>query len=695
MVAGAPGFGEGAVSRRSVPGTGTVSVMNEEPKSQSEPAPETLATLVPAPGSSLPRTRELYLALYAAIVDGRLPAGAVLPPSRALAATLGVARNTVVAVYAQLSDESLVEGVGRRGTRVLDPFGRAGAGEVPASRGASGRARSRPIAQARADRGACPTAERRPARRSADCLPAGAPTTASGGVPGARDFAPGEPDATLFPARLWTRALARAGTLPAASLGYRTNAAPGVRESIAHWLATRRSLVVDPGRIVVTSGTRQSLALAGLLCAEAGDVALVESPGYRGAAEAFGALGLEVRAGTVDADGLVPPAPDDAPRLAYVTPCFQYPSGVPLSAERRAALLELSATRGTVVFEDDYDSEFRDARQPRPALAAEADAAGAAVLHAGTFSKLLFPAARVGWLVVPPGWSARAEACLRVLGGGHGQVLQHAVAALLDDGSVARHLRRARAVYLRRREVLDGSLAGCAALRSVGAVGRGAGRDRRPGRTGAARAAGGGADGGRPGRAAARTAADRGRAGRDVPLARARARRRRRAVRAGAAGGAGRRGGGAARRRARRRRAYDSGTGAGGARRRSSARPERHAATSLKSVHRPGTQPAQNLGSSSRAPAASAARVALVRPGLPGTPRSSSPNTISATRGQRPAKPRTTASRFDASNATSVGWPVSACTLAPVASPSTTAAEAVPENVPMGKKVPAAGAPGA
>ena len=215
--------------------------------------------------------------------------------------------------------------------------------------------------------------------------------------------------------------------------------------------------------MVVTSGTRQSLAVAAALYADPGDVALVESPGWRGAAQAFAALGLEVRGAPVDAGGLVVPdagggATEGPVRLVHVTPCFHYPTGVPLAPERREALLALSAERGVAVFEDDYDSEFRGAGEPRPALAAEADARGATVLHAGTFSKLLFPAARVAWLVVPSAHADRAEACLRALGGGHAPVAQAAVAALLDGGDVARHLARARAVYARRREVLDDAL---------------------------------------------------------------------------------------------------------------------------------------------------------------------------------------------------------------------------------------------
>ena len=415
------------------------------------PTPGWLDRLAPDRSSPLSLGRQLYLALYEAITGGELPDGAALPPSRALAIRLGVARNTVVAAYAQLGDEGLVAGGGRRGTLVTHP---APAGRpAPAGTGLAARARSGSGA-ARSIKGS-PSAPWTLSTRSSNH----AATTARH-----RAFAPGEPDPSLFPARDWQRAMARAARLPPEALGYRDGAPLRLREAIARHLAVYRSLVVDPARIVVTSGTRQSLLLAAALFADAGETAWVETPGYRGAVDAFRAQGLRLRDCAIDAEGAIPPT-GPPPRLVYLTPCFQYPLGMPLSPARREAFLALSARHGTVLFEDDYDSEFRDDAQPRPALAARAAEGSARVLHAGTFSKLIFPAARVAWLVVPEGHAERAGHVLRGLGGGHGTLAQSVVAELLDAGTISRHLQRARQVYARRRQVLLECVAGSERLR--------------------------------------------------------------------------------------------------------------------------------------------------------------------------------------------------------------------------------------
>jgi len=275
-----------------------------------------------------------------------------------------------------------------------------------------------------------------------------------------RAFAPGEPDTRLFPHALWRKAQSRVVDSVGDRLGYRQGGLPETREAIARYLANYRSLSVDAEQIVITSGTRQSLALAAHLFADPGDSAWVECPGYLGAVDAFRQSGLSVRPCSVDTGGLLlPPVDGQVPRLIYLTPCFHYPTGVPLATERRAALLTLSRETGCVVFEDDYDSEFRDDSQPRPALAAEA--AGARVLHAGTFSKLLFPAVRVGWLVMPQHRVEQAERCLRVIGGGCNTIAQGVVTELLDNGSIGRHLRQARQVYGQRRQALVNALHGC------------------------------------------------------------------------------------------------------------------------------------------------------------------------------------------------------------------------------------------
>jgi len=269
--------------------------------------------------------------------------------------------------------------------------------------------------------------------------------------PRPKTFSPGEPDSNLFPQKSWRNALLRASRLPSSALCYQASSLPQLQRAIARYLATYRSLQIRPEQVVVTTSTRQSLLLATSLFCDHGDNAWMETPGYSGAVDAFTHLGLSLTACTIDAQGMVIPKNAPPPALIYTTPCFQYPYGVPLSSTRREQLLEISREHGSVLFEDDYDSEFRDDSQPRPALASHANAR---VLHAGTFSKLMFPAVRVAWLVVPENHSQSAQSCLRSLGGGHNSIAQAAVAELLDDGTLSKHLQRARQVYSQRRNVL-------------------------------------------------------------------------------------------------------------------------------------------------------------------------------------------------------------------------------------------------
>ncbi len=369
------------------------------------------------PSSELPKGRQLYLKLYESIRCGQPARNALLPPTRLLAKSLGLGRNTVTQVYDQLVSEGLLEGKGRAGTRVLY------AGAVPIN-----------------------TQVIPPLSSRASSHPDGTrPLT----------FSPGEPDAQLFPQRDWARALAQTARGERNRWGYvRDNGHPDLCQSIARFLAQYRGLQVEPSQIVITAGTRQSLMLAAALYGSPGDTAWVERPGYQGAVAAWRAQGLNLHACAVDQHGMqLPDGPD--PRLVYTTPCFHYPLGVTLSAQRRQALLSRVMSCGAVIFEDDYDSEFRDQSQPRPALASESSAA---VLHAGTFSKLMFPAVRVAWLVLPEAHVATACRMLADLGGGHNSIVQSAVAKLLDEGVLARHLNRARQVYAQRRLALLASL---------------------------------------------------------------------------------------------------------------------------------------------------------------------------------------------------------------------------------------------
>jgi len=386
---------------------------------------ELLDALRPVTDHPLPKVRQLYLKLYEAIELGHLPFDSQLPSSRQLAVLLGLGRNTVISVYEQLTAEGLLHADGRRGTRVVRKV-------VVTSRSTAN-----VVQWSLSDR--CSSLLSRQSR--------------------SRVLAPGEPDCSLFPAAQWRKALGKTYRLGIDQLGYQRESLQETREAIARYLATYRSLYVSPRQIIVTSSTRQSLNLAAALFTKAGDVAWAECPGYVGAVDAFRLHGLDVIPCKVDAAGLVPSPKSRKPSLIYLTPCFQFPLGTSLDPVRREELLSLSRTHGSVVFEDDYDSEFRDNLQPRPALAAEPG--GARVLHAGTFSKLLFPAVRVAWLVVPESCADAANQYLRVIGGGNNTIAQAAVTELLDNGSIAKHLKRARQVYGQRRRQLVAALADC------------------------------------------------------------------------------------------------------------------------------------------------------------------------------------------------------------------------------------------
>ncbi len=392
--------------------------------------PEWTLRLSPKLNHELSKVRQLYLALYEVITQGELINGQLLPSSRQLSQQLQVGRNTVIAVYTQLQDEELIETQGRRGTRVTH--------SLPSSPKEQG---------AIAERGdACSLSDR------SDALLGSSRSDAT--------LAPGVPDSELFPIDAWRRAMSIAARLPAEHLGYSASALPQLQTAIARYLAIYRSLIIEPQQVVVTSSTRQSLALAAMLYANHNDHAWIESPGYPGAVDAFRMMGLTLSPLTIDSLGALPPKLTNTggPALIYLTPCFQYPTGAALSPDRRRFMLDFAHKHKSVIFEDDYDSEFRDASQARPALASSSDAAGAVVLHAGTFSKLIFPAARIAWLVVPKSHVQRSQYCLKALGGGSNTIAQAAVAEVLNNGSLAKHLQRARGVYAQRRHALLAAL---------------------------------------------------------------------------------------------------------------------------------------------------------------------------------------------------------------------------------------------
>jgi GntR family transcriptional regulator/MocR family aminotransferase len=373
------------------------------------------------------RRDALESALRSAIRDGRLAAGSRLPSTRALAADLGVARGTVVEAYGQLRAEGYLGA-------------RRGAGTWVAALRVDVPRPSRPAA---------------PATR------------------GVRfDFHPGQPDLSAFPRAAWTAALRRGlRTAPDASLGYGDpRGRPELREQLALYLARVRGAVADPERVVVCCGFRHGLSLVcRALQARGAKRVAIEQPCAPPHGAAAAAAGVRLVPLAVDERGA---RTDLLRRLrvqaAVLGPAHQYPLGVVLQPDRRAAAVEWARASGGVVVEDDYDAELRYDRQPVGALQALAPEH---VAYGGTASKTLVPGLRLGWLLLPselldPILAFRAVEDVHVPA-----TDQIAFAELLRSGAYERHVRRMRARYRARRDRLVGMLRERApAVRPLGAA---------------------------------------------------------------------------------------------------------------------------------------------------------------------------------------------------------------------------------
>jgi len=405
------------------------------------PRPIDLSTFLTAnldPASRTPLSRQLYDELKTALGDGRLPAGTRLPSTRALAEALGLSRNTVLAAFDQLAAEGAV--IGRRGggTRVAPPMPEL---EHPEEHRHPPRLR-----------------HGRPDRLSVRGKKLAAIRVATTPFDGpVRPFRPGVPAYDAFPADEWRRRVAEVWERPRASaLGYADPAgSPRLREAIAAHARAARAVVCDASQVLVVSGSQQGLDLAARMLLDEGDTAWIEDPGYVGARAAMVAAGAHLVPVPVDDEGM-----DVArgirkashARLAYVTPSHQYPRGSVLSRPRREALLAWARRHGAWIVEDDYDSEYRHVGWPLPSL--QGMDGGERVLYLGTFSKTMFPAIRVGYLIVP---RPLAEAFARgraILDRQPPGPEQDALASLLEDGGYARHLRRMRTLYGSRRQAL-------------------------------------------------------------------------------------------------------------------------------------------------------------------------------------------------------------------------------------------------
>ena len=385
-----------------------------------------------ARSSGIPLHRQIYEGLRRAILDGRLRPGQRVPSTRALAVDLGVSRLPVLTAYDQLLHERYLEGRVGSGTFV--------SGAIPDDL-------LRPPESPAAAPGPCST--RRPPP----------PAREEGGL---GPFRMSVPALDRFPHAEWARLVARhAHALTHAQMAYGDPAglAP-LRVAIAEHLRAARAVRCEAEQVLIVSGSQAALRLATAVLLARGDRVAVEDPGYPGARAALGAGGAELVPVPVDEEGMSLASlrrRGGRVRAAYVTPSHQYPLGTSMTAARRLALLDWAARAGAWVLEDDYDSEYRYVSRPLGSL--QGTDAHDRVIYIGTFSKVLFPAVRVGYLVVPPSLRQRFVDAREALDLFSPTLYQLALAEFLREGHFARHLRRMRGTYLGRRDALLTGLA--------------------------------------------------------------------------------------------------------------------------------------------------------------------------------------------------------------------------------------------
>jgi GntR family transcriptional regulator / MocR family aminotransferase len=371
-------------------------------------------------------TGPLFLQIAArvrtAIARGQMPPGGRLPSARALAAQLAVARGTVDAAYAMLAGEGAIVAHGSAGTIVAGLPGRRG--QVP--------------------------------EQSPFAFPS-APATPSAPSP----FRMGLPALAEFPRKLWSNLTVRAAR--ASQPADLAEADPAglyeLRREIAAYLGISRGIRCAPEEVLITGGYQGALALVRSVLVRPGDPVWIEDPGYHMTRQALETAGARVVPVRVDQCGLVVTAGVAAApgaKLAVVTPTHQCPTGVALTLPRRLELLSWAAEAGSWIVEDDYDSEFRYVGRPLPSLKSLDHRQR--VLYAGSFSKVLFPALRLGYLVVPKELAAVFLRASRLLTSGQSVPEQRVVAAFMRHGHFARHIRRMRILYAERRRELAKAL---------------------------------------------------------------------------------------------------------------------------------------------------------------------------------------------------------------------------------------------
>jgi len=390
----------------------------------------------------VPLFQQIARAIAADIRRGRLRPGDPLPGTRTLARALGVQRLTVVSAFDDLIAEGWLVSHPASGTFVSR--------DLPDPK-------PRRFAPQRTPNPAPPN------RAGYDLLAAPEPELPYDVPRGSLLFAPSRPDVRLAPGALIGRAYRRAiGKPGGALLSYAApEGHPRLRDALAAMLASTRGLAATSANVLVTRGSQMAISLLARALVRPGDVVAVEELGYRPAWETFRLAGARVVGVPVDKDGiridrLERAIADHGVRAVYVTPHHQFPTTVTLSAGRRMKLLDLARDHRFAIFEDDYDHEFHYDGRPVLPLAS-VDSAGV-VVYIGTLSKVLAPGLRLGYIVAPVPLIERIAAHRSYVDTQGDQVLEYAIAELLEDGAIQRHVRRMRREYRARRDVLVAAL---------------------------------------------------------------------------------------------------------------------------------------------------------------------------------------------------------------------------------------------
>jgi len=393
-------------------------------------------------GESSPMYRRLYDRVRSAILSGQLRPGQKIPSTRHLASELKVSRITVLGAFQLLSAEGYIESSTGSGTYVAksipDQVTRLGFGNQPRSIKPWGNTGSRRVSQLSARLITFPS------------MPFGIEA-----------FRVGLPALDRFPVNVWSRLLASRWRQPRRELmdyGGAMGFGP-CRQAIAEYVTNVRGVCCDASQVMIVNGSQQGLEISARTLLDPGDPVWIEEPGYPGAVQAFGAVAGKLIPVQVDDEGLdVKEGIRRCPqaRAAFITPSHQFPMGMTMSAGRRMMLLDWADRNNSWIVEDDYDSEY-DFRN-RPIAAVQGLDTNARVIYVGTFSKILFPSLRLGYLIVPSDLVSAFCRIRRASDIAHSTLEQAVLTDFIQEGHLARHIRRMRMLYMERNEILTAEL---------------------------------------------------------------------------------------------------------------------------------------------------------------------------------------------------------------------------------------------